>query len=1189
MNTNRSYLDNLNAGRRRRRSGTSLDEISRTLEDIESRLERATQAKAKHEAGDDDISRRMERLSQHAARPSGEGARHPSLNKLARAFDDNRRREDELAFASRIAEELQALRSEVGETISSGMRRGFEALREEIAQTSPAAPPPQHGRPDRPDRRQEPEGEGRTAPPPAGDSTLEGLAQRLDEITRAVNSLPESLSLSSLENKVRTLATALEQVVEQQRLSPDLNALINERLDEISRAIAASAQSARASSFDPALLERIEARIASLAQQVEELVEEDRGEGLGNHLARLSQRVDEIAQRADLPDEAVDRLAGQIAAISEKIDTSLRPPDVEAIAHGLDDRFANLAETIRKAHGNAAEESRSLFHELEERLNALSDKLAGQEARGEADVMAALDARFAELSARLGDGRPEPADDGALRALEARLDDIAERLQEASKRMSGLDTEVIAKLESQVASLSEHLSHPGAGLPEFDDIAPRLEHIERTIAENREALFEAARRAAEEAISRLDMSQAGPAGTELAEEIRTLEALARKSDERNTKTFEAIHDTLLKIVDRLTALEAGDYEEPHENHGDDKISVESAPSIETGEAEEEPAVLEAREEEREAPAPADAKPSPAEAAAAAAEAALSGEEDNAAPASAKRSVLGGLTRALSPRRSREEESEERREPVVETADSGGEMEARDVNEPLEPGSGTPDLNAIMKRVRDERRPQTAASEAETAKSDFIAAARRAAQAAAAEAETMKKKNAESGTTSRRFGLGPLLRGRKNMLLMAVAGFVVLAGGLYAARTVFSNDMPPKVAEAPAGSAPGAAAMPTPDDNAAQGSARTADAMTETGEPEKAADAAVGSGPRPTTAPPEDNAASREGTTGTANASEGDKPGILAAGDEGDRETPADHSDAAGDQQQAIETEEVTLADIPAEAGTAALRQAAAEGNPQAMFEIGSYYADGRGGQPDKEKAAAWYRQAAERGFAPAQYRIGNMREKGIGVERDIDKAESWYERAAEQGNASAMHNLGVLYAMGADGRADNEEAARWFQKAAELGVTDSQFNLGILSAKGVGVPKDLEEAYKWFALVARDGDSDAAAKRDEIAKALDADQLENAKAKAELWKPKPLDREANFVDLPEEWTTDKTTTSGIDMDKAVTSIQIILNKNGYDAGPTDGVMGEQTRSAIRAFQKDNGMEPTGNIDKALVQALLKNR
>lgn len=244
---------------------------------------------------------------------------------------------------------------------------------------------------------------------------------------------------------------------------------------------------------------------------------------------------------------------------------------------------------------------------------------------------------------------------------------------------------------------------------------------------------------------------------------------------------------------------------------------------------------------------------------------------------------------------------------------------------------------------------------------------------------------------------------------------------------------------------------------------------------------------------------------------------------------------------------------------------------------------------DMAEAARWYERSAELGFAPAQYRIGNMYEKGLGVTRDIARSQAWYEQAAVQGNASAMHNLAVLHAMGADGDTDNDAAAKWFVQAAELGVKDSQFNLGILSAKGVGIKQSLEESYKWFALVAKTGDKDAANKRDEIANALRPEQLERARAAAELWKPKALDPEINTVEVPESWRETGDKTAGIDMKKAIQSVQAALNKNGYEVGNPDGVMGGKTKSAVAQFQKDNGMNPTGEIDEALVRALLARK
>ena len=317
--------------------------------------------------------------------------------------------------------------------------------------------------------------------------------------------------------------------------------------------------------------------------------------------------------------------------------------------------------------------------------------------------------------------------------------------------------------------------------------------------------------------------------------------------------------------------------------------------------------------------------------------------------------------------------------------------------------------------------------------------------------------------------------------------------------------------------------------------------------------------------------------------------------------PAD-DDAAAEAAGVDETirtsgfEVPSLDDIPASVGPVALREAAVEGDAKAIFVIGDRLMGEAPGAPGSDMAAAahWYEMAAEMGYAPAQYRIGNAYEKGIGVERDLQAAITWYQLAAEQGNVSAMHNLAVLYATEIDGHRDMEQAAHWFLEAAERGVKDSQVNLGILSARGEGVPQDLAEAWKWLALAARAGDKDAEAKRDEVAKYMKPEQLEMARGAVELWKPRQPDPAANNVELPEAWKISKETTAStpeqvpqVDMKKAIRNIQAILNNAGFDAGTPDGIMGDKTREAISGFQKANGMVPTGEIDRALVDKLLE--
>ncbi|MFC3119514.1 peptidoglycan-binding protein [Jhaorihella thermophila] len=53
----------------------------------------------------------------------------------------------------------------------------------------------------------------------------------------------------------------------------------------------------------------------------------------------------------------------------------------------------------------------------------------------------------------------------------------------------------------------------------------------------------------------------------------------------------------------------------------------------------------------------------------------------------------------------------------------------------------------------------------------------------------------------------------------------------------------------------------------------------------------------------------------------------------------------------------------------------------------------------------------------------------------------------------------------------------------------------------------------------------------------------------------------------------------------VAQIQSRLTQLGYDPGPVDGVMGQRTRRAILAFQRDYGLTQSGSADAATAAAL----
>ena len=107
-----------------------------------------------------------------------------------------------------------------------------------------------------------------------------------------------------------------------------------------------------------------------------------------------------------------------------------------------------------------------------------------------------------------------------------------------------------------------------------------------------------------------------------------------------------------------------------------------------------------------------------------------------------------------------------------------------------------------------------------------------------------------------------------------------------------------------------------------------------------------------------------------------------------------------------------------------------ESDPNAQYQRGNAYHDGKGVSQDDTQAAVWWRKAAEQGFAPAQYSLGLSCDLGKGVPLDHAQAAKWYRMAAEQGYATAQFNLATSYYNGVGVQQDYPEAFFWYDVAA---------------------------------------------------------------------------------------------------------------------------------------------------------------
>jgi len=113
-------------------------------------------------------------------------------------------------------------------------------------------------------------------------------------------------------------------------------------------------------------------------------------------------------------------------------------------------------------------------------------------------------------------------------------------------------------------------------------------------------------------------------------------------------------------------------------------------------------------------------------------------------------------------------------------------------------------------------------------------------------------------------------------------------------------------------------------------------------------------------------------------------------------------------------------------------------NAEAMFLMGTAYAEGLGKPIDHEMAAYWYERAAQMGNMLAQHNMGNIYESGTGVPQNDSLAVNWWQKAAEQGDAIPQFRFAVMLEEGRGIDPDLEEAMRWYEESARRGYIQGQ-------------------------------------------------------------------------------------------------------------------------------------------------------
>lgn len=143
----------------------------------------------------------------------------------------------------------------------------------------------------------------------------------------------------------------------------------------------------------------------------------------------------------------------------------------------------------------------------------------------------------------------------------------------------------------------------------------------------------------------------------------------------------------------------------------------------------------------------------------------------------------------------------------------------------------------------------------------------------------------------------------------------------------------------------------------------------------------------------------------------------------------------------------------------------------------------KGGGPKWKNVIELQAHAAD-GDPQACFELAERCQEGEGVPRDIDKAAVLFEKAAKGGIANGWFRLGKIYHDGLAGAPDYTRALEYFTNAARAGVVEAQHNIGAMLVSARGVKRNYIEGLAWLTVAEKAGDpSESAAQvRNRLAK-----------------------------------------------------------------------------------------------------------
>lgn len=150
-------------------------------------------------------------------------------------------------------------------------------------------------------------------------------------------------------------------------------------------------------------------------------------------------------------------------------------------------------------------------------------------------------------------------------------------------------------------------------------------------------------------------------------------------------------------------------------------------------------------------------------------------------------------------------------------------------------------------------------------------------------------------------------------------------------------------------------------------------------------------------------------------------------------------------------------------------KAAALGNTDALYGLGTLYLNKEFEERDTKRALEYLSAAAKNEHGYAQYTLGKLFIQGIAVQKSINYGEAWLEKAVKKDISLAQYLLGKILLEGTDLPQDTERAVNLLQKAISQGSAVAAYTLGKAYIDGILLSQNLTEGLRLIYFAAEKG------------------------------------------------------------------------------------------------------------------------